>query len=289
VDKVQVRDSVKSQSGTWIYYYTETEVITTKIDSILIPENIFKQSSKENGVFAYDAILSENANYMLKCIDKELPLKNIDKNDIDLLTAYLVDNSVFTEAWQYIAADIDRNKKIDINDLNLLIQYVKGDISILHADQWSLINWDSSIAQYKSDILTTAKSWNTYTNVTADINNVEFKMIQIGDLIKIVFDEDGNVTDIFNANQRSREESDLSLYPNPFTDRLILKVNSAIEQENEFILSDINGKIIDKTNFHLGIGDNILSYNGSHLQSGLYIYQLNSGNNVSTGKVIKSN
>lgn len=285
-----VRDSIKSQSGAWIWFYSEKQVTVTKIDSVLIPEKINKQKSKDDGTYAFNALMEKDKDYMLKCINVDLGIKNIDKNDIDLLTAYLLGETVFTESWQYIAADVDKNGKIDISDLNLLIQFVKGDINSLNDNEWTTILWNENISKMKTEILNNYKTWLSFNKVNTDAKDVNFLAIQSGDINKVAFVGNGNVEMELEANARERkDEFSLSMYPNPFTNTFVLKIFSDEEQNFVLSISDVNGKIVDRKNLIIGKGENIIPYDGSMLSSGLYFYQAATLNHTLTGKVIKSN
>ena len=285
---ILVRDSFKIGVDKWVWFYTEKEVIVTKIDSILIPEKINKQKSKENGDYVFNELMQKDKNYMLKCINVDLGIKNVDKNDVDLLTAYLLGESVFTEAWQYVAADVNKNGKIEIEDLNLLIQYVKGDITILNENEWTTILWSEDIAKMKVEVLSNLKSWLQFTKVSADMKDINFISIQSGDINKAAFVSGGNL-DIASDGRNRKDEFSLSMYPNPFTNNFILKIFSENDNSVVLTMSDINGRFVDRKTLDIIKGENLISYDGSNLTSGIYFYQIATDKNTLTGKIIKSN
>ncbi|MDR0799551.1 MAG: T9SS type A sorting domain-containing protein [Dysgonamonadaceae bacterium] len=79
------------------------------------------------------------------------------------------------------------------------------------------------------------------------------------------------------------ETSELKLYPNPFTDRLIIDTNGS-ESMNRIVLYSITGQAVLEENIR-GLSSIIL--NTSHLDKGYYILTIFSDNAVVSKKVLK--
>ena len=65
-------------------------------------------------------------------------------------------------------------------------------------------------------------------------------------------------------------------------------VDGGTETDISVTYDDITGKLVDNvTNTVLGKGSHAIEYNTSSLNAGVYIYKLSSGNQSTTGKLIK--
>ena len=77
--------------------------------------------------------------------------------------------------------------------------------------------------------------------------------------------------------------------PNVFNDSFSFEVQSDLEQEGTLMISDMAGKLVDKVNFSLEKGNNLLFYNNTkHLPSGIYIAIFSDGQkNIQSSKIFK--
>lgn len=79
-----------------------------------------------------------------------------------------------------------------------------------------------------------------------------------------------------------------SVYPNPFSNELNLKVSSLIEMAADLNVVDLSGRAILNMNIHLKNGDNIINLDQlSTLDKGIYILKLNSGEESLAIKLMK--
>jgi hypothetical protein len=79
-----------------------------------------------------------------------------------------------------------------------------------------------------------------------------------------------------------------SVYPNPFSNELNLKVSSLMEMSAELNVVDLSGRAILNMNIHLKNGDNIINLDQlSTLEKGIYILKLNSGEESIAIKLMK--
>ena len=67
----------------------------------------------------------------------------------------------FTEPYQFLAADVDGNKKVDLADLNLLINFVTHTITDLTENQWFFTDASKTFSN-PSDIFN-----HDFTNITS--------------------------------------------------------------------------------------------------------------------------
>ena len=79
-----------------------------------------------------------------------------------------------------------------------------------------------------------------------------------------------------------------SVYPNPFSNELNLKVSSLMEMSAELNVVDLSGRTILNMNIYLKNGDNIINLDQlSALDKGIYILKLNSGEESIAIKLMK--
>ncbi|MBT7617198.1 MAG: T9SS type A sorting domain-containing protein, partial [Calditrichaeota bacterium] len=74
-------------------------------------------------------------------------------------------------------------------------------------------------------------------------------------------------------------------YPNPFNNVVNLEYTLPINQTASLKVYDMTGKLVDTISGNLQ-GEGTVSWNASGVQSGVYMMQLESGNQVSLKKVI---
>ncbi|MFA9214137.1 MAG: T9SS type A sorting domain-containing protein [Candidatus Methylacidiphilales bacterium] len=93
------------------------------------------------------------------------------------------------------------------------------------------------------------------------------------------------VTSVTNVNA-----SEISNFPNPFSNTTAINYNLAIPSENvSLTVVDINGKEVFTKNLgKQDAGDLTINFDGTDLNNGVYFYTLTSDNNRQTGKMMIS-
>jgi hypothetical protein len=84
------------------------------------------------------------------------------------------------------------------------------------------------------------------------------------------------------------ESGTLSVYPNPVTDMLTLKVNALIDSDFQWTLVDAKGKIIMSGSESLLSGQNFITIETKHLASGMYMLQSSINGEMIHTKIIKN-
>jgi hypothetical protein len=80
------------------------------------------------------------------------------------------------------------------------------------------------------------------------------------------------------------DQIELSIYPNPFVDQVLVTLGEYIPQDGYFVVYDISGKEVHEARIYYGWN----SVNLSHLTSGTYVYELRDGEVVlKSGKLLK--
>jgi hypothetical protein len=82
----------------------------------------------------------------------------------------------------------------------------------------------------------------------------------------------------------------LSAFPNPVNDVLNVQIRQNQHKSDQAILrlTHISGKILFELNTNLGKGEQVLTIPMSMYPAGLYILTVDAGENLYTGKIIKS-
>ncbi|MFA8451395.1 MAG: T9SS type A sorting domain-containing protein [Bacteroidales bacterium] len=121
-------------------------------------------------------------------------------------------------------------------------------------------------------------------------NNKENKDIEFN--FKQENPQGDNLSNLKSQNNNEEINSNINLvedvFPNPFTNVLNFKINSIDSKNVVCEIYDITGREVHSQNFNLHRnGESDLSIDLNQLKSGLYIYKINSGENVYSGKIIK--
>ena len=72
----------------------------------------------------------------------------------------------------------------------------------------------------------------------------------------------------------SGETSSIQVYPNPATDRAMLKFTSSNESEYTITLMEMTGNVVYTTSHHALQGDNNIELDLSRFAKGIYMIQL---------------
>ena len=84
------------------------------------------------------------------------------------------------------------------------------------------------------------------------------------------------------------KEGLIEAYPNPFSENILLKINSTQNQEVKVILRDLSGRTILNESFEVNSGLTLRSPTiVTELQSGFYFLTVEMGENIQTLKLIK--
>jgi hypothetical protein len=80
------------------------------------------------------------------------------------------------------------------------------------------------------------------------------------------------------------DQIELSIYPNPFVDQVLVTLGEYIPQDGYFVVYDISGKEVQEARIYYGWNN----VNLSHLTSGTYVYELRDGGVLlKSGKLLK--
>jgi hypothetical protein len=271
------KDSFKNLSGYWLYTFEKVKVITSKSDTFPTTNAIVTKKSNDKGEYLFENVIEKGSNCTIKCPTYNAPLLNIDEADLDAMTSHLLGQKLL-DANQLLAADLDQNGKINIDDMNILFNYIKGEITSFGDKSHIVVSNNNG-----------NENWVSYSKVEKDLIDINFTALQLGDLVK-----EKGTTKFMNteveANLRSIGFSNrnmTSVYPNPFSNKLVFDINSSINQKVGLRLYDISGRIVLMKESNLVTGKNVVEIDANFLNSGMYIYQLQTQEGIKSGKVTK--
>ena len=93
---------------------------------------------------------------------------------------------------------------------------------------------------------------------------------------------------VASLNDQNSIVNKISVYPNPFTDKTLIRFVTNASDEFELEVADLSGKVFikeEKKWFYAG--DNVIQIDGNTLNNGFYIYTLKSTKGNISGKLIK--
>lgn len=275
-DTIEVikKDSFYNASGYLLYFFKKEQTITETKDTSYTFEND-KTYSDENGNFTFDSLKNSNKSFSLTVNYSEAPRKNIDGKDVEFLTKFLLGEVQFTKPYQFVAADIDENKIIDITDLNLLLNFVTAVTNQLPGASWHYLNSEFQIDE-PGNILKNEWPELSFEN--------ESKRIRITGIKKGDITRDGQLqNEIVELRNNNVKENVCTIYPNPSVDELRIfnktpgKLSLLNSAGNELLILEL------LTSEHHVINPEFIST----LPAGLYMFRFESPEGNKYGKWIK--
>ncbi len=265
-------DSFINASGYKLYRYLTVKTITEKRDSTIT--FVTKKTKTNNlGQYLFDSLVVRNKPVSISATYKDAPKKGLDSRDVEVLTKYLLGDISFNNYLQYLAADIDEDGVIDIEDQNIFMEFVTGVITELPGEnQWYLLDKKATFAN-PADALTVPLPYEVHLDsIAKDSNIVDFVGIKKGNLSV----EPGSVVSQEEVSTRSAkmESTTLKVYPNPFTSILNFDLNAANEGKVMIRLLNSLGQEIHSSVQTATKGKNTITVNVNNDISGLVLYQL---------------
>jgi len=89
-----------------------------------------------------------------------------------------------------------------------------------------------------------------------------------------------------SKNEKVTSISNISAYPNPFSDNTKISFTSTQIQSIDFSIKNLLGKTIFKETFTAKKGFNSLIFNRNNFNRGMYIYSLQTNNEVISKRLI---
>ena len=107
-----------------------------------------------------------------------------------------------------------------------------------------------------------------------------------GNYFLFVEEEGSDNCAVVSTNDYVQQNLSLKNAPNPFSGLTDIQINSFINDRFEFTVSDLLGRVVHREVTDVIQGDNVLSFDGSSLTEGIYIYSLSNEKGRISSKMI---
>ncbi|MFN8338077.1 MAG: hypothetical protein U0T36_03580 [Saprospiraceae bacterium] len=278
-------DSFINLSGYKLYRYITVLKITETKDSTV--EYISKTvNTNADGKYLFDSLLVHDQKIEISGTYSDDKHKNIDNKDVELLTKFLLGDVTFTSYHQYLASDINEDGIVDINDQNILMEFVTGTRANLPGKfQWYLLDKKATYTK-PEDVLKQALPLVVTLDSLAEINPVvDFIAIKKGN-ISI---DPGSLQDA-EVNSRNRVASNhvISVSPNPFVDEVTFSIHVESAAASVLTFYNATGQLVKSENLTLQKGHNSFKIKLAHHQTGIMYYSLNIGYQTHSGTIVRA-
>ena len=281
-------DSFINLSGVKLYFFEVDTVIKTITDSIQGTEITYHAITDHDGVYVFEEMIEEGGTYMVKCGAYEKELSHIDKDDLDMLTDFILGSKTFDHPAQYLAADVNSDGKINMEDLSMMISYLRGDITSFEQNH-VLYKHELKYETSPSSVLGSRLDWVQIEKITASIEDLDFVLVQKGDLTATVSAQSMDDTELRSAEAYidSRSYGSISSYPNPFNESVSFQIQCNYEGLAQLTITDVSGRVVNQSSFAVVRGHQQFKVNLSDQASGILYYQVLMNDHIYTGKIMK--
>jgi hypothetical protein len=130
-----------------------------------------------------------------------------------------------------------------------------------------------------------------FTVLAGDSVTVAFAFIGGDSLADLTASADAAQVKFDNLNAIKNNDSFsnvVTVYPNPFNEKVWLKIESAVASKIKMQVTDIAGRIIiDNNDIKISAGKNLLDIDGSSWSKGIYFYSVITDGKTFSGKIVK--
>ena len=277
VMKQVIIDSTVTANGLVLYFYDDIETVEVNTVEHIIPAQEFAFMTDGEGYVIYSDLergLPYVASYY-KITDKLKP----SQNDLKILTDLVDGKILFDNSLMYYVADINEDKYIDVQDVELLEEMMS-----LPMEEWSIENqWAFCLKSEMDAINPRDIPFSTDVQKKFVINPEKDSLVahEILAWRKGILAPRANTFGFEPIGNNHQLEEAHSIYPNPFVDRITF---SKLKENTKLEIYDSMGKIIHVTNVE---GQRGLELSTSTWTNGTYYYRLSNESEETVGKLIK--
>ncbi len=289
---VMTKDSFINYSGVVLYFFERDTVIVETIDTVTTQNEEYYSMSDTDGLFSFEDMVKLDKSFMLKCGSYDQNLEGIDKKDLDALTEFIIGTRMFKSAKEYLAADINDDGIVNLLDLSLLIDYIKGDITSFGDNDWVLYLENEKIRVNPELALTERNDWYQIDSIKESITDLIFKAVQRGDIIE----EKGNLNNKNKSELRSAENllngkyiSEVTAYPNPFSSVVNLTIMSQNKGTAQIKIFGVTGKELIYKIKEVEPGTSQFQISLNDIPESMIFYQVTLNGDIHTGKLSRIN
>lgn len=276
-----VVDSFYNQAGALLYIYSEQVVAVTEIVDSFPRINVHYLYTDQEGIFKTNEI-PLGRNYQISSF-KTGTMKDINGEDLKMLSDFIFEGKAFENPYSYLAADVNEDLKIDIEDYYILEELISEE-----EDEWpqerqwvfyEKVGMQAMTEEPLNDDLPTTKM---IQDLQTFGNGANFMGILKGDISKFESDNQYDKEDVWAIEKRYQRS--ISVFPNPFSE--FIEVNNPYSEEVDFELIGLDGRLILSQTLKEGLNK---IEDLQTLERGGYIYTvINSTGSKKTGKLFKN-
>lgn len=263
-------DSFINLSGYKLYRYIQVRKITEHRDSTLTYTTKMAFTGAD-GKYLLDSIKQHQKAVLVSGEYTDEAKKYIDNNDVELLTKFLLGEINFGSYHQFLASDINEDGKITVEDQNILMSFVTGQIAVLPGShQWYLLDKKATFVK-PEDILTSVLPLTVCLDSVSKIAPVvDFVAIKKGNLS--VDPGSINTPETEKRNSNSAKVT-VQVYPNPFSDRINFNLFSDVSTTGKLQLFNSSGQEIMTLKRLIQKGENEINVEWNADITGLILYK----------------
>jgi hypothetical protein len=309
-------DSFVNQSGALIvresrdtFYDIYTEMVVEKFNLGVL--------SDQEGYFVFED-LPLNQSYDVNVTMEQDHLKGLNHKDAEALLNYILKKEKLKSPYLILAADVNDSRTVDLEDLTALLAVITGQESELPTSNiWLCVERDIIFDDFHNPFPVLDNNRMAFSDLE-DFEHVDVYAIKKGDLVfntkedPLEREKTGSDKKIqeflsYAAEHVSHKElvkikylelresfggiakmENVTTAPNPFVDETTIQFELELQADVQLIITDQRGSRIFSQNRQFNGGVN--SWNIKELSdysNGVYFYQLQSGETLHAGKLIK--
>jgi len=304
---IETIDTFYSGSGALIWTSVFDSVITSTIDST----ETYLEYSATSGVegnYIFNEIGDSTDVFELSATyTSTVKSEFIDQKDLNFLLQYLLGQVDFETKQQYIAADVNKDKVINFDDLKLLLDYLMAEPNETLDYEWAVI----PVEEYADakGAFEVQKSTMIMGIEGEDHVEMNWRAIKIGDIVsedvtelkvQVTADEMATViekasvegavleTELRQLITTGPKSNTVVARPNPFLNNVKLTKDDAAAGDIVLKVMDISGKVVSQKTIKTNIGTNDINIDLTESDyRGVVFYQIIDGSDVFGGKVIR--
>lgn len=305
-------DSIWTDGSYWDY-----QLIIDTIE-LIVSDTIYREDFKmavsdDSGTFKVENYFEKNNNYMISGYEGgEVGYKIPQVLDLRILYDHVTGRAHFTSHFQYLAADLNGDGKINFSDVNEMINVlVSNRATYSAAKAFRMMKIYPDLPLNESILKLGDLSYYMLENIETSFEDADFTMVYLGWL-----SEENVQLNRFKVQARSNElleisrmtsrvnsdevsaaldayfgytlqpVEDLVTYPNPARENLTIEFNYNKEVEAVLEILDMSGKTILSNKKIIYNGFNKFDVNLSGIPDGIYLSRISTETNSFSNRVV---
>lgn len=205
----------------------------------------------------------------------------LDDNDLLRLQRHLDGSEPFTQPFQYVAADLDRNNAVDQSDLDLLGSIIDQSIdTLVNNTDWRFHS--KNITWTLDDPFSIEETINI-DSLSEDLDSLDFVGVKMGDIDGSF----GSITSSINTVSQNAQFKVSDNAPNPFNNSTTFEISAPTERDVIMDVFNSIGKKVTSAKHQLSTQTQEIEVLNDQLpESGIYYCRFQFGDAVITKQVI---